>query len=103
MSEETNEEFLKPIKEWADTLTKSYNDDGSKAGYFLCKGDWLRLLALATRGAKIPDEATPNMLAAAWQTVRRIQPMGRVFCSPGPAFAEAYRAMLSAALGKDTQ
>ncbi len=88
MSEETNEEFLKRV--------------GMLSGKYLSHQDMVRLLALATRGAKVPDAATPNMLAAAWQTVRRIQPMGRVFCSPGPAFAEAYRAMLSTALGKDT-
>ena len=55
MADETTAEFLKPIREWAEMLKKSYDDDGSKAGYFLCRGDWLRLLALATRGAQVPD------------------------------------------------
>lgn len=44
----------------------------------------------------VPIHPTPEMIGAGWETIRRKQPMGKVFGSPGPALKEAYSAMITA-------
>ncbi len=86
MNEETDAEFITRCKYGV------YN------GLPLKDAD--RLLALATRGAKIPDEPTEEMIEAGAKALAKGYNGGHTHWL---LFIDEARAMLSAALGKNTQ
>lgn len=82
------------VDECAKAICTTMDLDDKEPCARLCTGCKIAARAVLT----CLREPTPGMVAAGWETIRRRQPMGPAFRSPGPALKEAFRAMIDAAM-----